>query len=71
MMNELCLPCAKLLEHVPISSVSSSQDFPKLNLRVSLQGLVQQNIPVSTKAILSSITKPDSMSNRIKEGGLT
>ena len=30
--------------------------------------LVRQNIPISTQAVFSSITKLDSMSNQIKEG---
>jgi hypothetical protein len=31
--------------------MSSSQGFPNLNLGVSLQGLVQQNIPLSILAV--------------------
>jgi hypothetical protein len=40
-------------------------------LGVSLQGLVQQNIPLSILEVFGSITKLDSMSNQIKEGCLT
>jgi hypothetical protein len=64
-------PLCKIIVSLFISSMNSSQGFPNLNLGVSLQGLVQQNIPLSIIAVFSSITKLDSMSNLIKEGCLT
>ena len=45
--------------------------LPRFIFKVFLQGLVPQNIPISTQAVFSSVTKPDSMSNQIKEGYLT
>jgi len=45
--------------------------LPRLILKVFLQGLVRQNIPMSTQVVFISVTKLDSMSNQIKEGYLT
>ena len=53
-----------------ISDLNSSHDLPKLNREFPTKvGPIKY--PVSAKAIFSSITKLDSMSNLIKEGILT
>ena len=63
LLNLMCLSLCLQCEFI--------SGLPRLILKVFLQGLVQQSIPMSTQAVFSSVTKLDSMSNQIKEGYLT
>ena len=63
LLNFMCLSLCLQCEFI--------SGLPRLILKVFLQGLVQQNILMSTQIVFSSVTKLDFMSNQIKEGYLT
>ena len=72
-IHELCLPRAQLLKFRCLTSVPVSSSPPSLfeSFFFSTGVSLTKYIPMSTTVIFSSITKPDSMSNQIKEGYLT